>query len=243
MLADEYDLKLASRGFPSAGKLDATALACISRDAVLDAIEGGLADIAGRKEFRNIKNEKGITNRLCKILSGHKLLYFHHEGMQDEETGGSASVDVEAIATTQTVFEARLFAREHTLMAIEAKRLPAPPPRQREREYLVGHDKPSGGIERFKLGIHGKHSAAWTMLGYVQEGGFKSWRARINDWIDDLSKMGKPDGFWGPGEKLEMVADTAITARCLSNHKRQLEGKPDTIQIAHLWVLLNQGAG
>jgi hypothetical protein len=89
MLADEYDLQLTSGGFPSAGKLDTKALPCISRDAVLDAIERGLAEFAGRKEFRNIRNEKGITNRLCKILSGHKLLYFHHEGMQDEETGAS----------------------------------------------------------------------------------------------------------------------------------------------------------
>ena len=99
MLADEFDSKLTSGGFPSAGKLDSTALPCISRDAVLDAIESGLAEFAGRKELRTIKNEKGITNRLCKILSGHKLLYFHHEGMQDEESGTSASVDLEAIAT------------------------------------------------------------------------------------------------------------------------------------------------
>src|ERR1039457_1013895 len=117
MLAEEYDLKLDSEGFTSAGKLDAKALPCVSRDAVLDVIEGGLAAFAGRKEFRSIKNEKGITNRLCKMLSGHKLLYFHHEGMEDEETGISASVDVEAIATTETVFEAHLYAREETLMA------------------------------------------------------------------------------------------------------------------------------
>lgn len=238
MLADEYNIKFASEGFPSSGKLDTNVLPCVSRDAVLNAIEGGLAEFAGRGELRNIKNEKGITNRLCKILSGHKLIYFHHEGMQDEETGTSPSVDLEAIATTETVFEARLFAREETLMAIEAKRLPSPS-KQREREYLVGHDKPSGGIERFKRGIHGKQSAAWAILGYVQKPDFKSWREKINGWIDDLSKTAKPPGFWDAAEKLEVVAENVTTMRGRSRHKRQHDEKTDKIEVAHLWVLLN----
>jgi hypothetical protein len=238
MLADEYNLECASDGFTSAGKLDTKALPCISRDAVLDAIKSGLTEFAGRKESRCIKNEKGITNRLCKILSGHKLLYFHHEGMEDEETGISASVDVEAIATTKTVFEARLYAREDTLMAIEAKRLPAPSPKSREREYLVGSDKHSGGVERFKLGIHGKRSSAWAMIGYVQQRDFKFWRGIINSWIDDLSVNGKPHGFWESTEKLEMVAETVATGHYRSRHKRQDDAKSDRIEVEHLWVLL-----
>jgi hypothetical protein len=144
MLADEFNIKLEPEGFTSAGKLDTNALPCVSREAVLNVIEGGLAEFARRKELRSITNEKGITNRLCKILSDHKLLYFHHEGMENEQTGASASVDVEAIATTDTVFEARLYAREETLMAVEAKRLPTPSPASREREYVVGSEKHGG---------------------------------------------------------------------------------------------------
>lgn len=238
MLADEYKLELGSGGTPYAGKLDSKMLPCISRTAVLDAIENGLAEFAGRKEFRTIKNEKGITNRLCKILSGHKLLYFHHEGMQDEESGTSASVDLEAIATTETVFEARSYAREETLMSIEAKRLPSPPPKQREREYLVGNNKGGGGVERFKLGVHGGKSAAWTILAYVQQHDFKTWREMINGWIDDLSLNGKPHGFWNTTEKVEMVAENVSIMRGRSQHKRQVGGKSDKIEIAHLWVLL-----
>jgi len=238
MLADEYDAKLAPGGFPSAGKLDTKTLPCISRDAVLDEIERGLVKFAGRKELRNIKSEKGITNRLCKILSGHKLLYFHHEGVQDEETGASPSVDVEAIATTAAVFEARSYAREDTLMSIEAKRLPSPPPKQREREYLVGDDKPNGGIERFKRGIHGGQSAAWTILAYVQQHDFKTWREKINGWIEDLSVNGKPPGFWHSTEKVEMIAENSTTMRGRSEHKRQRGGKDDKIAVDHIWVLL-----
>jgi hypothetical protein len=56
------------------------------------------------------------------------------------------------------------------------------------------------------------------MLGYIQHHDFKTWREKINGWIDDLSKSGKPHGFWDAAEKLEIVAETAATARCRSRH-------------------------
>jgi hypothetical protein len=237
MLADEFHEK-AHPATSFAGKLDANSVPCISRDVILDTIEKGLLEFADREDCQNIKVEKGITNRLCKILSGHKLLYFHHEGVQNEVKGSSASVDLEAIATTDTYFEARLFAREQTLMAIEAKRLPTSPPKKREREYLVGVDKATGGVERFKLGIHGRHSSLCMMLGYVQGGNFDSWRETINGWIDDLSSNGKPEGFWNAKEKLELIATNAATMRCRSEHRRQFEGKTDKMEIVHVWALL-----
>jgi len=237
MLADEYHSTASGQEFSTVGKLDAKALPCISRNAILDVIENGLVEFAGRKELRSIKNEKGITNRLCKILNCQKLLYFHHEGMQDEEKGTSPSVDIEALATDAAFFEARLFAKEETLMAIEAKRLPSLP-KLREREYLVGHEKPCGGIERFKLGIHGGNAFTWTMLGYVQEESFSAWREKINGWIDELSKNAKTKMTWHAAEKLKMIVEKQTTARHQSANGRYRNGNSDTIQINHLWVLL-----
>lgn len=237
MLADKYHLKAVPEEFLPAGRLDGTALPCISRDAVLDVIEKGLGEFAERREH-SIQNEKGITNRLCKILNCHKLLYFHHEGMQNESTGTSASVDVEAVTTTATAFEARSYAAEETLMAIEAKRLPSPPPRSREREYLSGSNKRSGGVERFKLGIHGKNAAAWTMLGYVQKQDFPTWHRKVNTWIEDLASNQTLSGLWESAEKLDVVALGARTARYRSRSKRRCNGELDIIEIMHLWVLL-----
>ena len=112
MLADEYLFTATPPEFLPAGQLDKQALPCFSRDAVLEIIENALTEFAQRAELNKIQNEKGITNRLCKILNCQKLLYFHHEGMQDEETGTSPSVDLEAVAMEPTVFEARLYAKE-----------------------------------------------------------------------------------------------------------------------------------
>lgn len=239
MFADEYHEKKSPAEFLPVGRLDGKALPCVSRDAVLDVIENGLAEFAGRHELRGIKNEKGITNRLCKILNCHKLLYFHHEGMQDENTGTSPSVDVEAVTTSETVFEARSYAKEETLIAIEAKRLPSPPPKSREREYLIGLDKNSGGLERFKLGIHGKKALAWVMLGYVQRNDFSSWLKRINGWIDELAQgRQSPQLVWESSEKLAEVTLTSATARYRSRNRRHLDGKIAVIEIIHLWVRL-----
>jgi hypothetical protein len=239
MLADKYYERSLPDEFLPAGRLDENVLPCVSRDAVLDVIENGLAEFAGRSELRKIENEKGITNRLCKILNCHKLLYFHHEGMQDEQTGTSPSVDLEAVTTGDTTFEARSYAKEETLVAIEAKRLPSPPPKSREREYLIGSDRSSGGLERFKLGIHGKRAPAWVMLGYVQRNDFSSWLTKINGWIDELAQGRQlPQLVWESGEKLEEVARASATARYRSRNRRCLDGKVAVIEIIHLWVSL-----
>jgi hypothetical protein len=239
MLADDFGTGPEPREFLPIGRLDRDALPRLSRDAILDVIEACLDDLASRPEFRSIRNEKGITNRLCKILNCHKLLYFHHEAMQDERTGASPSVDIEAVATTATVFEARLYAKEETLMAVEAKRLPSPPPPSREREYLVGSDKSSGGVERFKLGIHGKNASAWTMIAYLQRHDFSSWHGRINGWLEDLARNGHPPAQWSRDEGLEVVATGAKTARYRSRNTRTRGRDTELIEITHLWVLLS----
>lgn len=239
MFADDFRPTSTPLEFLPLGQLDRDALPRLSRDAILETIERSLSDFASRQELRVIENEKGITNRLCKILNCQKLLYFHHEGMQDETTGASPSVDVEAIATTATVFEARLYAKEDTLMAVEAKRLPSPPPRAREREYLVGSGSNGGGVERFKLGIHGKNASAWTMIAYLQKLDFPSWHKTINNWLEDLARNGNSPAQWKPTEKLEVVAKGATTARYRSKNTRTCGGQTDLIEITHLWVLLN----
>jgi hypothetical protein len=238
MLADEYESNALPAQFVSGGQLDKSSLPCLSREAVLDAIENGLVEFSGRSESRGIQNEKGITNRLCKILNCHKLLYFHHEGMQDEASGTSSVVDMEALTTSSTMFEARLYSKEQTLMAIEAKRLPSPPPKSREREYVIGAERNSGGVERFKLGIHGAEASAWALVGYVQNGSFSYWRETINGWINELISESSCAPEWHPSDKLALLAESSKTARYKSSCKRTSRGKNDVIELMHLWIAL-----
>ena len=54
------------------------------------------------------------------------------------------------------------------LFVVEAKILPAPLPKKREKEYVKG-DKKNGGIERFKLEKHAKGLNQCGMVGFVQQ--------------------------------------------------------------------------
>jgi len=57
--------------------------------------------------------------------------------------------------------------------------LPAPAA-TREREYVTGGTEKSGGIQRFKLGLHGAQQEAGAMIGYIQDKDPKSWQSSIN---------------------------------------------------------------
>ncbi len=52
------------------------------------------------------------------------------------------------------------------LFIVESKILPAPPPKTREKEYVIGKNK-NGGIERFKTGKHGKLLNIFGIVGIV----------------------------------------------------------------------------
>jgi hypothetical protein len=69
-------------------------------------------------------------------------------------------------------------------LVFEGKRLPAPS-KAREREYVSGGTAYSGGIQRFKRGLHGATVEQAAIVGYVQDDGFAQWLTRINSWISD----------------------------------------------------------
>lgn len=69
----------------------------------------------------------------------------------------------------------------------EGKRLPKAGTKN-EEEYVVGLSstgKPSGGIERFKLGLHGQSETMtdYAMIAYIENGSFSSWQTQINNTL------------------------------------------------------------
>lgn len=68
-------------------------------------------------------------------------------------------------------------------MVIECKRLPTPGGKDREREYVSGfhaNGSPTGGIQRFKLGLHGGQVHDAAMIGYVVNGCLHPHSARLS---------------------------------------------------------------
>ena len=126
------------------------------------------------------------------------------------------------------------------ILVFEGKRLP--PPKNdpnREREYVIGGKIQSGGIQRFKLGLHGAEHQVVALVGYIQAGEPREWLKRINGWIRDLEgTLGFDGERWTPAESLvDFTHDVhKRVASAWSTHSRVGTVITRNIQIRHLWV-------
>src|ERR1017187_2676 len=113
--------------------------------------------------------EEALNSSLCKYLevrsrTAFPMVYFQHE----ERQGARRRVDVSALPIEGQIIGATYHSKYDPFIVFEGKRLPAPSG-DREREYVIGTEKPSGGIERFKLGLQGSTLNLVAMIAYVQE--------------------------------------------------------------------------
>jgi len=161
------------------------------------------------------------------------MVLFQHEQRQE----GRRRVDLSAKPTRRTVIEGVTYTKYQPILVIEGKRLPAPS-KTREREYVSGEEECSGGIQRFKYGLHGKEHSIAIMLGYIQRGKYQEWQSRINGWIFDLVRDHPSD--WA---RHELLADFSHhnrgqKARTSSRHPRINKCVAPEIQLLHFWVNL-----
>jgi hypothetical protein len=183
--------------------------------------------------------EEKLNAQLCKFLNIQArrifpMAHFHHE----ERQAGRARVDISASPTE--LISAALYADSifEPFLVLEAKRLPAPAA-GREREYVTGYEARSGGIQRFKLGLHAPNHETAVMIGYVQKGALAAWLAKINGWIAELVEANATDGcVWHAGEELVDYEEDDLrgTARSLSRHQRHGDPPGNRITLYHLWV-------
>lgn len=87
------------------------------------------------------------------------------------------------------------------LFIVEAKILPAPPPKEREQEYVIGNNR-NGGIERFKIEKHGKGLLECGIIGFIEKENFDFWETTINGWIQDLAELNE---IWNKDEILNKI--------------------------------------
>lgn len=80
-----------------------------------------------------------------------------------------------------------------SIFSVESKRLPAPT-KDREKEYVIGtinkntgKERRNGGIERYKLEIHGKGLPECGLIGFIENEDYIHWKSTINKWIIDLA--------------------------------------------------------
>jgi hypothetical protein len=114
-----------------------------------------------------------------------------------------------------------------SIYSVEAKRLPAPDKR-REREYVKGEKKNTGGIERFKNEEHGKGLKECAMLAFVEDKTFEYWFKTINQWIGDED--------WKTCEKLSEFEESDNFAKSFSKVCRTIKD----LSLLHFWISLKR---
>jgi len=185
------------------------------------------------------ESEEALNAQLCKFLSVRAarefpMIHFHHE----ERQTGTRRVDLSALPTIAVTIGPTSYTKYDPILVFEGKRLPAPT-RDREREYVTGGSKKSGGIQRFKLSLHGAALDTAAMIGYVQNGQLSDWHDSINAWISEVvASGGSSEERWAPEDLLGPFSNEADTGTgsCDSVHNRVNNVSP--IRLRHMWVLM-----
>ena len=138
----------------------------------------------------------------------------------------------------------RLCSIYEPVLVIEAKRLPAPK-KYREREFVMGTDqssgRPTGGIQRFKLGLHGSDVESAAMIGYIKQHSPRHWHGTINGWITDLIGVANTAGcVWSKADLLQplQINDSNRTAFSVSSHQRHRECLTTALVLHQLRVVM-----
>ena len=170
MIAEE------SRLLPALGNLDAGVLelGAFCRE-IVSFIERELPLWRQRPEISQVEDEPRLNQSLCLHLdqaSRHKFdsIRFLQEPIQ----GSGRNADIGALPVDTITVEGITYKDYEQLLPIECKRLPTPPDSRRsELEYVHGMPgKRTGGIERFKHGLHGRENRHALLIAYVQAKSF-----------------------------------------------------------------------
>ncbi len=117
---------------------------------------------------------------------------------------------------------------------IECKRLPIPntSKSRSEMEYVIGIEKNTGGIERFKNKKHGAHLDVSAMIGFIQDETTSEWYNYINEWIKIQIDIHSPN--WTKDDYLINESSSSLLSKSTSICKRD---ELDSIVLHHF--LLN----
>lgn len=190
------------------------------------------------------RTETVLTEHLCDYLNGaaNDSTEWSHVQFRTEtvdETHGGRTIDLAVKPrAVSLVIEGRRHSQFDALFPIECKRLPTPKERNRdEREYVITEPGASGGIQRFKFGLHGATHKFAAMIGYVQEQSFEHWLNETNRWIRDLSA--EANSAWTESDCLRPLKRDSVARVCALESLHTRPNGLDICQLRHLWIGMN----
>lgn len=188
--------------------------------------------------------ETTLTEYLCDHLN--KAAYystawshvqFRTETSDETHVGRKIDLTVKPRSAVLMI-EGRRYSHFDALFPIECKRLPTPTGKSRdEREYVTTEYGTTGGIQRFKFGLHGAAHAFAAMIAYVQERSFSHWFCQVNCWIQDLGA--KPNSTWSDSDILQLLTDDFVTGIRTLKSQHWREGVLDDCELRHLWIRMS----
>ncbi len=184
--------------------------------------------------------EDDLNAQLCKFLNAAEAREHFpmvHFNLQERQ-GRRRTVDMSATPSRHIRAESWDCSIYTPFLVLEGKRLPTPHA-EREREYLTGHERRSGGVQRFKLGLHGAEVDTAVLVGYLQDDSAAKWHRRLNGWIIELAESpGTEHDCWVREECLSqlVVHSNGATTECQSSHLRASTASTARIRLFHLWI-------
>ncbi|MDN8037871.1 hypothetical protein [Burkholderia vietnamiensis] len=189
-------------------------------------------------------SETVLTSQLCSHLNtaarhstGWDILQFRVE--EPDELRKGRKVDLIASPCGPTIWiDGRRCTQFDTLLPIECKRLPTPKSKDRdEREYVINGLATTGGIQRFKEGLHGGTHSRAAMIGYVQAETPQFWQGRLNGWIADLDVAKCPG--WSLHDLIGSEFSFGASGLVMYHSEHVRTGGLPKISIRHLWIAMN----
>jgi hypothetical protein len=194
---------------------------------LIELIESNLRGFVPSSSFKNItkkvknenKHSEAFMDYLQKIVKGNYTII-------PISQKGSAVVDIGIRWNSIVIF------------TIEAKVLPMPEPKNKERdihEYVYKSNTGQGaGIERFRKGEHGLDDIGEMieengMIAYIKDKDFDYWLEKVNQWIFDAN--------WSESEQLK-VKYSDQKDKYISTHPR-INNPNSTVTLHHFWVKVN----
>lgn len=241
MIADESP-QTPTIGTPDSEVLDAGAF----HEKIVAFIEQELPVWRDRPERPNCDDEPRLNEFLCGHLNSASrrqcfdCIQFLTEPVQI--AGRRGDIAVKPLGAIRV--EGRNYYDFEQLLPIECKRLPTPTDSRRsDLEYihgLSGHR--TGGIERFKHGLHGPTNQHALIIAYVQKESFAHWLTAINTRLAKLATDGVDGGIWNPPEPLSdyTSAPSPEVQRLKSRHRRlRPPCSTESMEMEHIWLLMN----
>ncbi|SRR5579871_2326391 len=192
-----------------------------------------------RPDRKKETSETVLSSQLCAHLNsvtrhapGWDVLQFRPEEPDEKHRG--RRIDLVAAPSGVNIWvDGRKYGDFDPLLPIECKRLPTPVSGDRdEREYVFSKFSSTGGIQRFKAGLHGSNHTFGAMIGYIQQD--DDWQRRVAEWIDGLISLGEAGWASTDHLKSQAIDEGRRLVLLQSAHKRQ-NSLPD-ISLHHLWI-------